>query len=251
MSRTNCPPVALDQKVWEERLRREMRIVAGQPSPQQIQAGALASDLQLLREMRGRLSQHTNGYKWSIEREEPVLPPRYQGLNALAGLSKGIPTAETDFMSHRRSAPRHWALTLQKPTMPPARYPDFEPSGLTDEEYRLFLGTCQPLRPPQRIPEPPPVPAHTPARLAENGFKGTANAEQWLRGESALSQWDSMARSARVMEMELAARKEGVELAQAAFARLSKFEMRRTKKKVKPQEPVEGSRPADPLRVPR
>jgi len=251
--RPNLPACALDERILKERLLKESRIVAAQPSIEQIEASAAADELVCIRKARDRLRNHHSGYQWKMERqEEGQLSPASRGVvSGLACLAQGISTAEADFMSPSKSARRHRATATRAPTMPWTRFADFDPSQLNDEQYRLFLMRCQPMRPPPPLPEPRSAPIHTPANLAGDNYLGTRNAQEWVRGERALSQWDTAARAQRVAEIERESRASAKQAAHDACKRLVKWQERRMRKNIPPKQPVEGSRPGNPLRVPR
>jgi hypothetical protein len=251
--RPNLPAWALDPRILQERLLKESRIVAAQPSKEDIEARATVDGLACTRQARDLLRNHSSGYRWKVERHEGCASSSAGrgGVSALACLAQGISTAEVDFMPPIKSAPRYRVTATLAPTMPPTRFDYFDPSQLTDEQYRLFLAHCQPLRPPPPLPEPRPAPAHIPANLAGDHYLGTQHAQQWVRGERALSQWDTAARAQRVAEMQREARARAKQEAHDACKRLIKWEERRTRKNIPPKQPVEGSRPANALRVPR
>ena len=253
MARPNMPSVALDQRVLEERLRREVSVMLAQPTKENVEASAAADDLARLRKARNRLSQHSNGYHWKIEREECKSYSPGKGICATASLAQGVSTAEADFMCPPRVGIRHRASATRGPTMPPARFGDFDPSVFSDEEYMLFMAKCEPLKPPAPVPEPRSMPVYSPARLADNNYAGTLNAQKWLDGERSLSQWDTTTRSEHVAKIELESKARARQEAHDACKKLIGWEKRRLGKQypLKPKEPIEGSRPGNPLRVPR
>jgi hypothetical protein len=248
MARPNLPACALDQRVLQERVLKERRIVAAQPTKEQIEAGAAMIELARIRKERDRLRDHSSGFYWRVERPEECQSSSASRavVSALACLAQGIPTAEADFMSPSKSAPRHRATATRAPTMPLTRFADFDASQLTDVKYRQFLALCQPLRAPPPLPEPRPAPVYAPASLAGD----TRNAQEWMRGERALSQWDTTARAQRVEEIERESRAKAKQEAYDAFKRLIKWENRRMRKNILLKETVEGAGPGESRRVP-
>lgn len=210
-----------------------------QPS-QKDEASHLEHDLRQLQKDRSRLQPHNNSYLWSVQCEQHRSQPRRHGIPALAGLAHGISSSEADFLFPTEHPPRRTVTVLQKPTLAPYRNPAFDPSALSDAQYRQLSSQS---RAPWPIPQPQPAPAlASPARLAVD-YVGTERANRWMQGEIALSHWEIGARGEFAEQREREAHQRDAELAQVTLAELCKRQERRTRKKYLPKELVEGSLP--------
>ena len=210
-------------------------------------------DLADLRRYNTKLGDCQAMHRWEVQRmpKPAVSPSRRPGrmsstTSVMAELAQGVPTEQSRFMAPDPDIQRRHVRLHSKPTVAPhhIRPPKIDPRVLDEHVLTKLVarGTIPPL------PPTPVVPARGPSTLA--GTAGRA-AHEWSAGTRALSTWELSDRGETAFALAAERLEKESHAAVDALGELLKLTEKRSRRRIKPKEDIEGSYPRHPLQNPQ